>query len=183
MGPAPDINDEFLPELLVNRALDRFGRLDIIVANNAGPKPGGAFDVTDQQIRDALTANTLSAIRLVRAAQPILVEQQWGRVSLIASGSVRQPMDNLVLSNTARPALWGWAKTAAKELSTSGVTVNLVCPGVHATGRAVELAAQNRPYIGDPADFGRIVTFLCSKHTAFMAGTAVVVDGGRIEGL
>jgi NADP-dependent 3-hydroxy acid dehydrogenase YdfG len=86
MGPAPDINDEFLPELLVNRALDRFGRLDIIVANNAGPKPGGAFDVTAQQILDALTANTLSAIRLVRAAQPILVEQQWGRVSLSPPG-------------------------------------------------------------------------------------------------
>ncbi|GAA3056139.1 SDR family oxidoreductase [Pseudonocardia yunnanensis] len=180
---AGDVNDDRLPSLLVNRALDRFGRLDIVVANNAGPKPGGAFDLTDQQILDAMTANALSAIRLVRAARPILVQQQWGRVCLIASGSARQPMENLALSNTARPALWGWAKTAANELVASGVTLNLVCPGAHATDRAVELGAQDRSYIGDPADFGRIVAFLCSQHTSFMTGTANVIDGGRIQGL
>jgi 3-oxoacyl-[acyl-carrier protein] reductase len=180
---AGDLNDDRLPSLLVDRALDRFGRLDIVVANNAGPDRGGAFDLTDQQILDAISANALSAIRLVRAARPILVQQQWGRVCLIASGSARQPMENLALSNTVRPALWGWAKTAANELIASGVTLNLVCPGAHATDRAVELGAQDRSYIGDPADFGRIVAFLCSRHTSFMTGTANVIDGGRIQGL
>lgn len=180
---AGDVTDEALPDQLVHRALDRFGRLDIVVANNAGPKPGGAFDVSDEQIFDAMTANMLSAVRLVRAARPILVERRWGRVCLIASGSARQPMDDLALSNTARPALWGWAKTAANELTASGVTLNLVCPGAHATARVVELGRQDRSNIGDPSDFGKIVTFLCSQHTPFLTGTAIVVDGGRVQGL
>ncbi len=178
-----DVNDEALPDQLVQRALDRFGRLDIVVANNAGPKPAGAFDVTDQQIFDAVTANMLSAVRLVRAARPTLVKQEWGRVCLVASGSARQPMDNLALSNVARPALWGWAKTAANELTASGVTLNLVCPGAHATDRVIELGRQDVSNIGDPADFGKIVTFLCSAYTGFLTGTAVVVDGGRVKGL
>ncbi|MER8157505.1 SDR family oxidoreductase [Streptomyces sp. NPDC094472] len=180
---AGDMNDERLPEMLVNRALERFGRLDIVVANNAGPAPAGAFEVTDQQILDALTANTLSAIRLVRAARPVMVEQNWGRVCLIASGSARQPMDNLVLSNVARPALWGWAKTAANELTASGVTLNIVCPGAHTTERVIELGRQDRSYIGDPGDFGHIVAFLCSAYTSYLTGTAVIVDGGRVQGL
>ncbi|MEV7046301.1 SDR family oxidoreductase [Amycolatopsis sp. NPDC051061] len=178
-----DLGDDHLPDLLVERAVDRFGRLDIVIANNAGPPPGGAFDVTDEQILDAVNTTVLPAIRLVRAARPLLVAQGWGRVCLIASGSARQPMDNLVLSNTARPASWGWAKTAANELAGSGVTLNLVCPGLHKTARAVELGRQDRPYAGDPADFGHIVAFLCSRHTSFMTGSAVVVDGGRIQGL
>ncbi|HEY4457945.1 MAG TPA: SDR family oxidoreductase [Pseudonocardiaceae bacterium] len=177
-----DATDETLPDRLVERALARFGRLDIVVANNAGPQPGGAFDVTDQQILDAVQANMLSAVRLVRAARPYLVERGWGRVCLIASGSARQPMDNLVLSNAARPALWGWAKTAANELAESGVTLNLVCPGAHATERIVELGRE-RANIGDPGDFGRIVAFVCSAHTSYLTGTAIVVDGGRIKGL
>jgi 3-oxoacyl-[acyl-carrier protein] reductase len=178
-----DFGDDRLPDLLVERAVARFGRLDIVIANNAGPPPGGAFAVTDRQLLDAVDATVLPAIRLVRAARPHLVAQSWGRVCLIASGSARQPMDDLVLSNTARPALWGWAKTAANELAGSGVTLNLVCPGLHRTARAVELGRQDRSYAGDPADFGHIVAFLCSQHTSFMTGSAVVVDGGRIQGL
>jgi 3-oxoacyl-[acyl-carrier protein] reductase len=177
-----DATDETLADELVERALDRFGRLDIVVANNAGPKPGGAFDVTDDELRGALAANMFSAVRLVRAARPSLIAQGWGRVCLIASGSARQPMENLALSNAARPALWGWAKTAATELTASGVTLNLVCPGAHATDRIVELGRQ-REYIGSPDDFGKIVAFLCSAHTSYLTGTAVVVDGGRIQGL
>ncbi|MFI5612639.1 SDR family oxidoreductase [Amycolatopsis sp. NPDC051903] len=178
-----DVTDEALPQRLVDRALERFGRLDIVVANNAGPQPGGAFEVTDEQLTGALTANALSVIRLVRAARPALVERGWGRVALIASGSARQPMDDLVLSNVARPALWGWAKTAANELTASGVTLNLVCPGAHATDRVIELGRQDRSYIGDPDAFGKIVAFLCSAHTSYLTGSAVVVDGGRIQGL
>ncbi|WP_326565287.1 SDR family oxidoreductase [Amycolatopsis rhabdoformis] len=178
-----DVTDEALPQTLVDRALEKFGRLDIVVANNAGPKPGGAFEVSEEQLYGALTANTMSVIRLVRAARSALVEQGWGRLCLIASGSARQPMDNLALSNVARPALWGWAKTAANELTASGVTLNLVCPGAHATERIVELGRQDRTYIGDPDAFGKIVAFLCSAHTAYLTGAAVVVDGGRIQGL
>lgn len=178
-----DVTDEALPQQLVDRALDRFGRLDIVVANNAGPQPGSAFEVTDDQMFGALTANTMSVIRLVRAARPALVAQGWGRLCLIASGSARQPMDNLALSNLARPALWGWAKTAANELTGSGVTLNLICPGAHATDRVIELGREDRSYIGDPAAFGKIVAFLCSAYTSYLTGSAVVVDGGRIQGL
>jgi 3-oxoacyl-[acyl-carrier protein] reductase len=101
---------------------------------------------------------------------------------LIASGSARQPMDDLALSNAARPALWGWAKTAANELTASGVTLNLVCPGAHATDRIKELG-RLRDNIGDPDDFGKVVAFLCSEYTSYLTGTAVVVDGGRVQGL
>lgn len=177
-----DMNDPDLPDALVERAIRRFGRLDIVVGNNAGPAPAGPFDVTDDELIAAVNANALSSIRLARAARGPMLDGGWGRMCFIASGSARQPMEDLTLSNVARPALWGWAKTASDELAGTGVTVNLLCPGLHSTDRAVELG-RHRPYIGDPAAFGRVVAFACSTHTAFMTGTALVIDGGRIRGL
>jgi 3-oxoacyl-[acyl-carrier protein] reductase len=177
-----DLNDPEIPGQLVETALQRFGRLDILVANNAGPPAGGAFAISDAQIEDALNGNLLAFVRLARAAVPAMSSGGWGRVLMIASGAAKQPMDDLALSNLSRPGLWGWAKTAATELAGDGVTINLVCPGLHTTERAVELG-RARPYAGDPKAFGRIVAFLCSTHTDFMTGTAIVVDGGRVKGL
>ena len=178
-----DMNDPELPSRLVAHALARFGRLDIVVGNNAGPPPADAFEISDEQILDAFNANLLSNVRLVRAARQPMLDAGWGRICLIASGSAVQPMDNLALSNTVRPGLWGWAKTASNELAGTGVTLNLACPGLHATERAIQLGRQDRAYIGDPDNFGRIVTFLTSDHTPFLNGTAVIVDGGRVQRL
>jgi len=155
----------------------------VLVANNAGPPKGRATEVSDEQLLAALHANLLVSVRLARAALEPMRQQRWGRVCMIASASVKQPMADLALSNTARPGLWGWAKTAAGEVAGDGVTINVVCPGLHATDRAVEVGAPAGRRAGDPGDFGRIVAFLCSAHTSFVTGTTLVVDGGRVRGL
>jgi 3-oxoacyl-[acyl-carrier protein] reductase len=182
-GVVADITDPHVPERLVTAAVERFGRLDIVVANAGGPPPGRALEVDDDAIRAAVEANLLSAVRLVRAALPHMRRETWGRICCISSYSIVQPLPGLALSNTARVGLWAWAKTAAADLAAeqSGITLNLACPGPHATERMRQLAGSGGGSggpMGDPADFGRVVAFLCSRHAAFINGAAVVVDGG-----
>ena len=97
--------------------------------------------------------------------------------------SVRQPIGNLALSNVARTGLWAWAKTAAQDLRGSGITVNLACPGSHATDRMKELSGGHQEGMGDPADFGKVVAFLCSQPANFVSGIAMGVDGAAVAGL
>jgi 3-oxoacyl-[acyl-carrier protein] reductase len=178
---AGDVTDPALPALLVEAAVEEWGRIDVVVGNAGGPPPGRALDVTDEQLLAAVNANMLASIRLARAAVPRMREQQWGRVCFIASSSVRQPISGLALSNAARTGLWAWAKTAAQDLAGEGVTVNLACPGLHATDRVRELGTTGR--MGDPADFGKVVAFLCSEPAGFVNGIAMGVDGGVVAGL
>jgi 3-oxoacyl-[acyl-carrier protein] reductase len=177
-----DVTEPSAPARLVSATLHRFGGLDILVANAGGPPPARALEVTDEQIEAAVNGNLTTSIRLVRAAVPTMRERGWGRICCITSYSVKQPIPNLALSNLARTGLWAWAKTAAADLFPSGITLNLACPGAHATDRMLQLGGSGEG-LGDPADFGRVVAFLCSQHTAFMTGTAVVVDGGATQGL
>lgn len=182
--PVPgDLADPELPDRLVETALERFGRLDILVANNGGPPKGRAIEVSEGQLLSALESNLLVSVRLAQAALKPMRAQAWGRICMVASGSVKQPMPDLALSNAARPGLWGWAKTAASEVAHEGVTINLVCPGLHATGRAREVGRMDGRRMGNPEDFGKVVAFLCSAHTGFITGTTVVVDGGQVQGL
>jgi 3-oxoacyl-[acyl-carrier protein] reductase len=173
-----DVTDPATPDRLVSEAMARYGRLDIVVANAAGPPAAHALDVDDDAIRSALEANLLSSVRLVRAALPHLRAARWGRLCCIASYSVVQPIPGLALSNLARTGLRAWAKTAAADLAAegTGITLNLVCPGPHATDRMRELGGAGP--MGDPADLGRIVAFVCSVHTGFLNGSTIVVDGG-----
>ncbi|HUZ20921.1 MAG TPA: SDR family oxidoreductase [Acidimicrobiales bacterium] len=171
-----DVTEEAVPARLVEATLERFGRLDIVVANAGGPPPMHALDVDDAALRKAVEANLLTSVRLVRAALPHLRERGWGRLCCIASFSVVQPIPGLALSNAARTGLWAWAKTAASDLRGSGITLNLACPGRHATERQVALGGAVGG--GDPADFGRVVAFLCSEPASFVNGAAIVVDGG-----
>jgi 3-oxoacyl-[acyl-carrier protein] reductase len=176
---AADVTDEGTPQRLVDTAVERFGRLDIVVANAGGPPPGGALDVDDDAIRSAVEANMLSSARLVRSALPHMRAGGWGRLCCISSYSVVQPIPGLALSNAARSALRAWAKTAAADLAGegSGITLNLVCPGPHATDRMRQLGGTGP--MGDPADFGRVVAFVCSAHAGFVNGATIVVDGGQ----
>jgi 3-oxoacyl-[acyl-carrier protein] reductase len=105
----------------------------------------------------------------------------WGRICFLSSYAVKQPIPTLAYSNTARTGLWAWAKTAAQDLIADGVTVNLVCPGPHATDRMKELGTGGP--MGDPDDFGRIVAFLCSEPARFVSGAALQVDGAGTLGL
>ncbi len=177
-----DLGDPELPGRLVDAALGRWGRLDVVVGNNGGPPAATALEVTDEQVLTAVQANLLASVRLARAAVPHMRERGWGRVVFIASSSVRQPIRDLTLSNVARTGLWAWAKTAAQDLAEQGITVNVAAPGLHATDRLLERGGVTGR-TGDPADFGKVVAFLCSEPAGFVNGIAMGVDGGTVTGL
>ena len=177
-----DVTEREAPARLVAETLERYGALDILVPNAGGPPPARALDVTDDQIEAAINANLTTTVRLVQEALPALQVGGWGRICCITSWSIKQPMRELALSNLARTGLWAWAKTAAYDLFPSGVTLNLICPGAHATDRMRALGGSGGP-MGDPEDLGRIVAFLCSQPAAYVSGTAVMVDGAASAGL
>ena len=183
MAIAADVTEPDAPQRLVDMTVERFGRLDVLVANAGGPPPAGALEVEDDALLAALNANLLTSIRLVRAAVPHMRRERWGRICCITSYSVVQPLDYLALSNTARTALWAWAKTAAADLVPDGITLNLACPGPHATDRMLALGGSPDARMGDPADFGKVVAFLCSRPAEFVNGVALVVDGGATRAL
>lgn len=171
---------------------EALGGIDILVANAGGP-PAGNFATTDlAQYAHAIELNCLSVIAMCTEAVPAMQEQGWGRVLAITSIAVRQPLANVILSNTARTGVTGFLKTLAREIARDGVTVNSIQPGMHATERVRSLhggdltsAADGIPagVLGDPSDFGRVAAFLCSEPARFVTGTAVLVDGGQFTGL
>src|ERR1700712_2569451 len=176
-----DITDPALPAQLVEAAIERWGRIDIVVGNAGGPPTGSALEIDDDQILAAVNANMLASVRLARAAVPHMREAGWGRGCFIASASVRQPLRDLALSNVSRTALWAWVKTAAQDLAEEGITVNLACPGLHATDRLLQRGTTGRT--GNPDDFGKVVAFLCSEPANFINGIAMGIDGGAVVGL
>jgi 3-oxoacyl-[acyl-carrier protein] reductase len=178
-----DVTEPAAPARLVQAAVDTFGGLDVLVANAGGPPAARALEVTDEQLAAALNANLVTSVRLVREAVPHMRQAGWGRIVLITSSSVKQPIPTLALSNAARAGLYAWAKTAAADLFADGVTLNLALPGYHATDRLLSVGAPEGVPLGDPADFGRVVAFLCSVPAAYVSGTAVLVDGARTLGL
>ena len=175
-----DVTDPSAPARLVEATVARFGRLDIVVANAGGPPPMRALQADDDAMLAALQANLLSATRLVRASLGHLRAGGFGRICCISSYTVVQAAPPLALSSTARSGLWAWVKTAAADLAAerADITVNLACPGPHATDRMVQLGAPADLAMGDPADFGAAVAFLCSAQARFVNGAALVVDGG-----
>jgi 3-oxoacyl-[acyl-carrier protein] reductase len=179
---AADVTDPGTPAKLVEETVERFGRLDIVVANAGGPPRARALDVDEVGMRSALDANLLTSIRLVQAAVPHLRTAGWGRIVLLTSNAVKQPIPDLAYSNTARTGLWAWAKTAAQDLIDDGITLNLVCPGLHATDRVLQLDRREST-LGDPEDLGRVVAFLCSASAGFVSGVALQVDGASTLGL
>jgi 3-oxoacyl-[acyl-carrier protein] reductase len=178
-----DVTDPETPQRLVDAAVDRFGALHVLVANAGGPPPARALEVDDEAILQAVQANLLTSIRLVRAALPSMRAAGWGRICLITSKAVKQPIPTLALSNTARTGLWAWAKTAAADLFEEGITLNLACPGTHDTERARQAGQLGQGPVGDPDDFGKVVCFLCSDPARFVSGAALQVDGATTTGL
>lgn len=167
---------------------------DILVTNAGGPPPGTFASTPLDAYGPALELNLLSVVAMCTAAVPTMRERRWGRVVAITSLSARQPSAALILSNTARAGATGFLKTLATEVARDGVTVNSVLPWSHATDRLRALhggeeglarAAAESPArrLGDPADFGRVVAFLCSEHAGFVTGVALPVDGGAYAGL
>jgi len=185
-----DVTDPASPARLVEATVEGFGGLDVLVANAGGPPTARALDVTDDGMIAAVNANMLSSIRLVQEAVPHMRERGWGRIVLLTSQYIKQPSPGLAYSNAARTGLWAWSKTAAQDLIDDGITLNVLCPGLHATDRIKELAdlgrvgdAEHPPRMGDPEDFGRVAAFLCSTHANFVSGTAIQIDGAGTLGL
>jgi 3-oxoacyl-[acyl-carrier protein] reductase len=176
-----DVTEPEQPQRLVDATVERFGGLDVLVANAGGPPPARALEVDDAAVERAVNANLLTSIRLVRSALPHLRQAEWARICCIASWGVKDPIPTLAASNIARTGLLAWAKTAAKDLVADGITLNLALPGPHATDRMKELGGGGR--MGDPEDFGRVVAFLCSEPAGFISGAAIAVDGATSAGL
>ena len=187
-----DVRDAAGGAAFIEAAHEALGGLDVVVANAGGP-PAGNFESTPVDAYDtALDLSLMSVVGMAKVAVPAMQEQGWGRFVAITSLSVRQPMATLILSNTARAGVTGFLKTVAREVAKDGVTVNSVQPGLHATDRLLSLyggatdgAAMGIPagFIGDPADFGAVVAFLCSHQARFITGLQLHVDGGSYGGL
>jgi 3-oxoacyl-[acyl-carrier protein] reductase len=187
-----DLSDPDGSERFVLDAQQAMGGVDILVTNAPGPPPGTFADARAEDYPRALDLNLLSVVRMCLAAVPAMREQRWGRVVAITSIAVRQPIPNLILSNTARAGATGFLKTLAREVAADGVTVNSVQPGLHETervgavfgeGLAAEIEAIPARTLGQPADFGAVVAFLCSEQARYITGVGLPIDGGINQAL
>jgi 3-oxoacyl-[acyl-carrier protein] reductase len=178
---------------VVERTIEAFGGLDILVWNSGGPPPGPATGMTPESIEEAVDLLLLPAVRLVELSLPHLVQSAGGRILLFTSSAVKEPTEHLALSNTVRPGVTGWAKTLARELGPQGVTVNCVAPGRIETARLAQLYPDGPSEAdlkaiplgrwGTPQEFGDVACFLASDRARYVTGTTVVVDGGLLRGL
>ena len=190
-------------ERIVNAGLERFGQIDILVTNSGGP-PAGSFDSLTNESWDAATRILLtSVVNLTRLVLPGMKERGWGRILNITSIASKQPVDNLMLSNSLRAAVTGFAKTLANEVAADGVTVNNILPGYTRTDRLVELFDFNAKKEGittdqviarweseipmrrlaEPREFGALAAFLVSERASYITGSSIAVDGGWIKSL
>ena len=188
---------------VVEAGNDRFGRIDILVTNAGGP-PAGTFDqLTREQWEEATRLTLFSAIELARQVLPGMKERRWGRILNITSIAVKQPIENLMLSNSLRAGLTGFARTLANEVAALGITVNNILPGYTRTERLEELAqmmAEKQGIsttefsakweaeipmgrLGEPREFAALAAFLVSERASYITGTSIQVDGGWIRSL
>lgn len=181
-----DVSDPDGAAGFVEAAAAALGGVDILIANAGGPPPGNFASTPIDAYRPALDLNLMSVVAMCKAAVPAMQEQHWGRVVAITSLAVRQPMAQLILSNTARAGATAFLKTLALEVAGDGVTVNSLQPGLHRTPRIEQLYGDSEmasARMGDPADFGAMAAFLCSEQARFTTGVQLHVDGGDYLGL
>lgn len=198
---ALDLSEPAAPAEAVRAAVDTLGGLDIVVVNAGGPPPG-TFTSTPAEAWDVGFQLTLqSTVRLLRASLQPLRDSPQPRVVIVTSASVREPIPNLILSNAFRSAVTATAKTLSREVAPLGVTINCLAPGRFATDRVHELDEANAKRegktpaeveaaslagipagrYGDPAEFGAVCAFLCSKQAAYLTGQTIVLDGGALH--
>jgi len=188
---AADVTDPDSRTALITAATTELGHIDILIANAGGPKPGNFESTPFDGYQAGLELSLLSTVALCKELVPPMQSRGWGRVVAITSLSVREPMDMLILSNTARAGLTAFLKTAAREVAGDGVTINSLQPGLHLTPRLNDLyddldaLAKMVPAnkLGDPDDFGKAAAFLCSDAAQFISGAAIPIDGAAARGL
>lgn len=180
-------------ERLVERTVEAFGGVDVLVNNGGGPPRGPALDVDDESLESAVALLLLSAVRLTNLCLPHLRRSPAGRVINIESSTVKEPADNLALSNAVRPGVVGWAKTLSREIGPDGITINTIAPGRIDTERLAEvypdgpteddLSTIPLRRLGRPDEIAAVVCFLASDAGSYVTGTVIPVDGGLIRGL
>jgi 3-oxoacyl-[acyl-carrier protein] reductase len=189
--------------LVASQAMATFGQVDVLVTNAGGP-PAGTFETHAWDVWERAVNLTLrSAVELTRAVLPGMRARRWGRVINVTSIAVKQPVDNLMLSNSIRSAVTGFARTLANEVAPDGVTVNNVLPGYTRTERVEELADANAAKeglerrdvlarfereipmkrLGEPDELAALTAFLASERASYITGQSIVVDGGWIRAL
>ena len=167
--------------------------VDILVTNAGGPPPGSWENWTRDDYMKAIDANMLTPIALMTALMPGMIERRWGRVVNITSQSVKAPIAQLGLSNTARAGLTGFVGGTSRQVAQYGVIINNLLPGIHDTDRARALDGNNpanrtlreasipaRRY-GTAAEFGQTCAFLCSVHAGYIVGQNILLDGGAMN--
>jgi 3-oxoacyl-[acyl-carrier protein] reductase len=196
---AADLSRPEDPEGLVKKALTQLGELDVLVVNAGGPAPGNFQNTPIEMWEVAFNLTLMSAVRLIKTALPHLKRSGQGRIVIITSISVRQPIGTLVLSNSLRGGVTGLAKTLSRELAPDGITVNCLAPDTILTDRLRQLAAgaggdldeelKRRAAatpmgrFGDPSEFGAACAFLCSRQAGYITGQTIGVDGGALVGV
>jgi len=198
-----DIRDLTSLERLVAETERQAGLVDILVPNGGGPPAKPATEVTEEDWQNAFALTFLFIPRLCRLVLPGMRERRWGRIVAVNSISTRQPIPNLAVSNTLRPAVVGYLKTLSNEVAADGVTVNAVLPGYTLTERQHELAAASAARTGksedeirqtwagntmigrmaEPDEIGEVIGFLCTPAASYLTGQAITVDGGYVKSL
>ena len=198
-----DVTDKDQVVQLVKKTINEFGTIDILVCNAGGPPSGMADKFTGADYAQALELNLLSTINLCYEVMPLMKKQKWGRIINMTSVSAKQPLDNLILSNTSRAGVLGFSKSISNQLAPFGITVNSVCPGYTKTERVDELAksfeesgkgtvkdfysriekAIPAERLGTPEELAQAVAFLASEGAGYITGIALQVDGGYIKAL
>ena len=200
---ACDVTDETQVQQMIDSIKDEFGAIDILVTNAGGPPAGGFSDFNVDDYRKAVELNLLSTISLCQKVVPQMQKQKWGRIVMMTSVSVKQPIDNLILSNTVRTGVIGFMKSLSNEVAKDGITANSICPGYTKTQRVENLAKAftdcgkgsiedfykkleaeiPMKRIGSPEEFAQSVAFLVSEGAGYITGVSLKVDGGFAKGL
>lgn len=201
LAVAADLSSEKGAAELINAVVARFSTIHVLVNNVGGPPPGTFATLDDAAWQSAVDLTLMSAVRVTRLALPYMRKQRWGRIVNISSYSVKQPIPGLMLSNSVRMAMLGWAKTLANEVAADNVLVNTVCPGWTRTDRVQQIftaqagaagsdvaAVEGRIASGiplarlaEPKEIASAVAFLGSEHASYITGTALAVDGGAAQ--
>jgi 3-oxoacyl-[acyl-carrier protein] reductase len=200
---ACDVHSRTAIEEFVRNAHDRFGRIDICVANAGGPPAKQFLQTTEAEWNDAFALNLRSAVDFARAVIPHMQKQRWGRIITISSITVKQPQPQLVLSNAIRAGVMGLVRSLANEFGRDGITANNVGPGYTATDRLIELAQRRSAAtgkttkeveqtwidqipvgrLGKPEEIADAIVWLASERASFITGQTILVDGGMYQGL
>jgi len=198
-----DVTDYEQVRSFISETNDRFGRVDVCVTNAGGPPAKPFSETTVEDWQDEVNLNLMSTLYFVREVLPLMQKRKWGRVISITSLSVKQPVDNLVLSNSVRSAVSGLMKTLSNEYGKDNILINNVCPGYTLTARLDQLSgklakaegvdsneiqkrwAKQVPLrrVGRPEEFADVVVFLASERASYVTGVSVSIDGGLVRGI